>query len=129
MLPYRWIAGADAGPGVRGVLAPVPASAGVGGGHFCLFCGTVPWAPPDVAARQSRKTWEGALASLIASLVVGMVLYQYALPLSSVLLNLHLIDRKDGLFALEKPPLWPTLAAFGRRQCGGAAGRSGGIAD
>jgi phosphatidate cytidylyltransferase len=56
-----------------------------------------------------RKTWEGALASLIASLVVGMVLYQYALPLSSVLLNLHLIDRKDGLFALEKPPLWPTL--------------------
>jgi len=56
-----------------------------------------------------RKTWEGALASLIASLVVGMLLYQYALPLSSVLLNLHLIDRKDGLFALEKPPLWPTL--------------------
>jgi len=40
---------------------------------------------------------------------VGMLLYQYALPLSSVLLNLHLIDRKDGLFALEKPPLWPTL--------------------
>jgi phosphatidate cytidylyltransferase len=56
-----------------------------------------------------RKTWEGALASLIASLVVGMLLYKYALPISSALLNAHLIERKDGLFALEKPPLWPIL--------------------
>ena len=56
-----------------------------------------------------RKTWEGALASLIASLVVGMLLYKYALPISSALLNARLIERKDGLFALEKPPLWPTL--------------------
>jgi phosphatidate cytidylyltransferase len=56
-----------------------------------------------------KKTWEGALASLIASLVVGMLLYNYALPISSFLLNLHLIDRRDGYFALQKPPLWPTL--------------------
>jgi phosphatidate cytidylyltransferase len=56
-----------------------------------------------------RKTWEGALASLIASLVVGMLLYKYALPISSALLNAHLIEKRDGLFALEKPPLWPTL--------------------
>ena len=49
-----------------------------------------------------RKTWEGALASLIASLVVGMLLYKYALPISTALLNAHLIERKDGLFALEK---------------------------
>jgi phosphatidate cytidylyltransferase len=60
-----------------------------------------------------RKTWEGALASLIASLVVGMLLYKYALPISSALLNAHLIERKDGLFALEKPPLWPTLLLSG----------------
>ena len=56
-----------------------------------------------------RKTWEGTLASLIASLVVGMLLYKYALPISTALLNAHLIERKDGLFALERPPLWPTL--------------------
>ena len=56
-----------------------------------------------------RKTWEGTLASLIASLVVGMLLYKYALPISTALLSAHLIERKDGLFALERPPLWPTL--------------------
>jgi phosphatidate cytidylyltransferase len=56
-----------------------------------------------------RKTWEGTLASLIASLVVGMLLYKYSLPISTALLNAHLIEKRDGLFALEKPPLWPTL--------------------
>jgi phosphatidate cytidylyltransferase len=56
-----------------------------------------------------KKTWEGALASLLASLVVGMLLYNYALPISTALLNAHLIGRRDGFFALQKPPLWPTL--------------------
>ena len=56
-----------------------------------------------------KKTWEGAIASLLASLVVGMLLYNYALPISSALLNAHLIQRRDGFFALQKPPLWPTL--------------------
>jgi phosphatidate cytidylyltransferase len=56
-----------------------------------------------------KKTWEGALASLLASLVVGMLLYTYALPISTALLNAHLIDKRDGFFAFQKPPLWPTL--------------------
>jgi len=56
-----------------------------------------------------KKTWEGALASLIASLVIGALLYDYATPISSALLNAHLIDRRNGFFALQKPPLWPTL--------------------
>jgi len=56
-----------------------------------------------------KKTWEGAAASLLASLVVGMLLYNYALPISSALLNAHLIERRDGYFALTKPPLLPTL--------------------
>ena len=56
-----------------------------------------------------KKTWEGALASLIASLVIGMLLYNYALPICTWLLNLHLIERRDGFFALEKAPLWPTI--------------------
>ncbi len=56
-----------------------------------------------------KKTWEGALASLLASLTVGAVLYNYALPISSTLLNWHLIQRRDGFFALQKPPLTPVL--------------------
>jgi phosphatidate cytidylyltransferase len=56
-----------------------------------------------------RKTWEGALASMAASLIVGMLLYNFALPISSALLNAHLITRENGFFALEKPPLWPAL--------------------
>jgi phosphatidate cytidylyltransferase len=56
-----------------------------------------------------KKTWEGALASLIASIIVGMLLYNYATPISTALLNAHLIERRDGFFALQKPPLLPTL--------------------
>jgi phosphatidate cytidylyltransferase len=57
-----------------------------------------------------KKTWEGAIASMLASLVVGMLLYNYSLPISTALLNAHLIMPRDGFFALQKPPLWPTLA-------------------
>jgi len=56
-----------------------------------------------------RKTWEGALASLAASLIVGIMLYKHALWISSTLLKAHLIERRDGLFALEKQPTWPIL--------------------
>ena len=56
-----------------------------------------------------KKTWEGAAASLIASLVIGMLLYNYALPICTWLLNMHLIERRDGFFALDRPPLWPTI--------------------
>jgi phosphatidate cytidylyltransferase len=56
-----------------------------------------------------KKTWEGALASLLASLLVGGLLYNYALPISAGLLKAHLIAQRDGYFALEKPPLWPAL--------------------
>ncbi len=60
-----------------------------------------------------KKTWEGAIASLIASLLVGMLLYNYALQISTWLLNHGLIERNDGFFALQKPPLWPTLLLSG----------------
>jgi phosphatidate cytidylyltransferase len=56
-----------------------------------------------------KKTWEGALASMIASVGVGLLLYNYALPISTALLNANLIARKDGLFALEKPALLPIV--------------------
>lgn len=56
-----------------------------------------------------KKTWEGAVASLLASLAVGALLYNYALPISSALLKANLIDRKSGFFSLQKPSLGPVL--------------------
>ena len=56
-----------------------------------------------------KKTWEGAAASMIASVLVGGLLFSYALPISSALLQAHLIERRDGLFALDRPALWPML--------------------
>jgi len=56
-----------------------------------------------------KKTWEGAAASLAASLIVGSLLFTYALQISSFLLRVGLIQRRDGLFGLEKPELWPII--------------------
>jgi phosphatidate cytidylyltransferase len=56
-----------------------------------------------------KKTWEGAAASLAASLGIGVLLFNYALQISSFLLRVGLIERRDGLFGLEKPELWPII--------------------
>src|SRR6202044_2755109 len=56
-----------------------------------------------------KKTWEGAAASLAASLLVGSLLFTYALQISTFLLRIGLIERRDGLFGLERPELWPII--------------------
>ena len=56
-----------------------------------------------------RKTWEGAFASVAASVGVGWLLFHYALPISSALLRWGLIQRRDGLFGLEQPAMGPIL--------------------
>jgi phosphatidate cytidylyltransferase len=56
-----------------------------------------------------KKTWEGAAASLVASVVVGTTFFKYALPISSALLRAHLIERRDGMFGLQSPALTPIL--------------------
>jgi phosphatidate cytidylyltransferase len=56
-----------------------------------------------------KKTWEGAAASLVASIAVGWLLFHYALPLSSAMLRIGLIQRRDGLFGLEQPPMAPII--------------------
>jgi phosphatidate cytidylyltransferase len=56
-----------------------------------------------------KKTWEGAAASSAASLVVGSLLFNHALWISTMLLRAGLIQRRDGLFGLEKPELWPIV--------------------
>jgi phosphatidate cytidylyltransferase len=56
-----------------------------------------------------KKTWEGAAASVAASLTVASLLFTYALQISSFLLRVGLIERRDGLFGLEKPEWWPIV--------------------
>jgi phosphatidate cytidylyltransferase len=56
-----------------------------------------------------KKTWEGAIASVAASLAVGWLLFHYSLTISSALLSAGLIQRRDGLFGLEQPAMGPIL--------------------
>jgi len=56
-----------------------------------------------------KKTWEGAAASVLASVAVGWLLFNYSLPISSALLRAGLIDRRDGLFGLERPGMGPVI--------------------
>ena len=56
-----------------------------------------------------KKTWEGAVASLIASVAVGVMLFRYATSLSSAMLRSGLIERRDGIFGLEMPALGPIV--------------------
>ncbi|HYM77803.1 MAG TPA: phosphatidate cytidylyltransferase [Candidatus Dormibacteraeota bacterium] len=56
-----------------------------------------------------KKTWEGAAASVLASVGVGWLLFHYALPLSTALLRVGLIQRRDGLFGLEQPAMGPVI--------------------
>lgn len=50
-----------------------------------------------------KKTWEGAAASLIASVVVGWLLFGHAERISLSLLRAGLIKRPDGLYGSEVP--------------------------
>ena len=56
-----------------------------------------------------KKTWEGAVASVVASVAVGWAMFHYALPLSSSMLRVGLIGRRDGLFGLELPAMGPII--------------------
>ena len=56
-----------------------------------------------------KKTWEGAAASLAASVGVGWLMFHYALLISSALLRVGLIQRRDGLFGLEQPAMGPVI--------------------
>jgi phosphatidate cytidylyltransferase len=48
-----------------------------------------------------NKTWEGALASVAASVGVGLLMFHYAAPISSALLRANLIAQKDGVFLTQ----------------------------
>jgi phosphatidate cytidylyltransferase len=56
-----------------------------------------------------KKTWEGAVASIVASIIVGALWMQHAPAISSALLKIGLINQRDGMFGLERPQLWPII--------------------
>jgi phosphatidate cytidylyltransferase len=56
-----------------------------------------------------HKTWEGAIASVAASVAVGLLMFHYAIPISSALLRAHLINLQDGVFN-NQPSLIPIIA-------------------
>ena len=80
------------------------------GDIFAYFVGRALLGRHLMAPRISpKKTWEGAAASLAASLGLVVLLFDYSLQISSSLLRLGLIERRDGLFGLEKPEMWPIV--------------------
>jgi len=56
-----------------------------------------------------KKTWEGAIASILASVIIGTLWFQHAPGISSALLRVGLIGRRDGIFGLEQPSLRPII--------------------
>jgi phosphatidate cytidylyltransferase len=71
------------------------------GDIFAYFIGK-PFGRHRMSPRVSpNKTWEGALASVVASVGVGVLMFHYAVPISSALLKARLIERKDGIFSPE----------------------------
>jgi len=50
-----------------------------------------------------KKTWEGAIASIAASVVIGTLWIQHASGISSALLEAGLMRRRDGICGLEQP--------------------------
>jgi phosphatidate cytidylyltransferase len=57
-----------------------------------------------------KKTWEGAVASLVASMAIGGSIFYYSAQVSTTFLQWGLIQRRDGMFGLERPALLPILA-------------------
>ena len=56
-----------------------------------------------------KKTWEGAIASVLASVAVGWLMFHYALAISTGLLHAHLIELRDGIFDNQQPSLIPVI--------------------
>ncbi len=52
-----------------------------------------------------KKTWEGAAASLAASVIVGWLLFNHAEQISMGLLSAGLLKRPDGLYGAEIPAM------------------------
>jgi phosphatidate cytidylyltransferase len=79
------------------------------GDIFAYFVGKSLGRHPMSPRISPKKTWEGAVASILASIIIGTLWFRYAPEISSALLRIGLIDRRDGMFGLEQPQLWPII--------------------
>jgi phosphatidate cytidylyltransferase len=84
------------------------------GAFYLLYLLLVVWAGDILAyfvgkSISPKKTWEGAAASLLASVGVGWLMFSHAERISSALLSWGLISRRDGLFGLEIPAMGPVI--------------------
>ncbi len=57
-----------------------------------------------------KKTWEGAAASVVASVIVGWLLFAHAQQISLAFLHVGLIQRADGLYGAEIPAMSTVVA-------------------
>lgn len=80
------------------------------GDTFAYFVGKAVGRHRMAPCISPKKTWEGAVASLVASVVVGWLLFQYSQSISTALLHAGLIEGRDGLFGLEQPAIGPITA-------------------
>ena len=55
-----------------------------------------------------NKSWEGAIASVAASVAVGILMFHYAQPISAALMHAGLITSRDGIFTASES-LWPII--------------------
>jgi phosphatidate cytidylyltransferase len=79
------------------------------GDIFAYFVGKAVGRHRMSPAVSPKKTWEGAIASVAASVIVGTLWFQHAPGVSAALLRAGLIGRRDGIFALEHPQLLPII--------------------
>jgi phosphatidate cytidylyltransferase len=56
-----------------------------------------------------KKTWEGAAASVVASIVIGWLLFGHAEKISLALLHASLITRPGGMYGSEVPAMAPVI--------------------
>ncbi|MGA2746790.1 MAG: phosphatidate cytidylyltransferase [Candidatus Sulfotelmatobacter sp.] len=56
-----------------------------------------------------KKTWEGAAASVLASVGVGWLLFRHAEQISTALLRWGLVTRPGGMYGLEIPDMGPVI--------------------
>jgi phosphatidate cytidylyltransferase len=79
------------------------------GDIFAYFVGKAVGRHPMSSQVSPKKTWEGAIASVLASVLIGTLWFQHAPGVSAALLQARLFGRRDGIFSLEQPHLGPIV--------------------
>jgi phosphatidate cytidylyltransferase len=79
------------------------------GDIFAYFVGKAVGRLPMSPEISPKKTWEGAIASILGSTLIGTLWFEHAQGMSAKLLQTGWIGRRDGIFGLEQPQLGPII--------------------